>query len=225
MTDLRGSGPLTPRYERAFSLAADIHRDQPRKGSRVAYLSHLMSVSALVLEDGGTEDEAIAALLHDAVEDGPPTSRVAIETGFGPVVLDMVLSCTDDEPDDDGVKRPWSTRKQEYLAHLPHASLGSLRVTAADKLHNARCIAADLRVDDTWPKSNACVHQHLWYYASVYDAVQPRLPGSRTVTGLDRAVDELCALVRLPRPSASPVAPSCSCPVTRSRRASPAPSA
>jgi (p)ppGpp synthase/HD superfamily hydrolase len=209
---------MGPKYVEAFGFAAEIHHDQPRKGTDIAYLSHVMSVSALVLEDGGTEQEAIAGLLHDTIEDeprtaeyGPPRAKVEIAERFGDDVLEMVLACTDDEPDDKGQKRPWRTRRTEYIAHLESAPLGALRVTAADKLHNTRCTVDDLRIEGEWPKSNACVHQHLWYYATVSEVVSRRLPDSRTAAILDRTVTELCEAAGQPRPEPSSDAPTCTC--------------
>lgn len=207
---IRGIGALGPRYVEALTLAADIHRDQLRKGSNVPYLAHLLSVSALVLEDGGTEIQAIAALLHDAVEDGGPGVKERVGA-LGDRVLGMVVECSDDEPVE-GVKRPWRVRKEEYVAHLATNSLGALRITGADKLHNARCIVDDARVDGAIPEFNACKHQTLWYYASVSAAVRDRLPErSRIALGLDRIVTELCLVMGEPRPEATPQAPVCDC--------------
>ncbi len=118
---MRGSGPLTERYVAAVRLAERTHHAQFRKGTHIAYLSHVMSVSALVLEDGGSEDEAIAGLLHDAIEDGRPPPKDEIRERFGHEVLVMVLACSDDEPAADGVKRPWLERKEAYVAHLESA--------------------------------------------------------------------------------------------------------
>lgn len=213
MTDtMRGSGALSPRYEAALALAANIHHDQRRKGTDVAYLSHVMSVSSLVLEDGGSEDEAIAALLHDAVEDGNAGDKERVAR-FGPEVLAIVEACSDDEPEG-GDKKPWRFRKARYVKHLldPSASVGAVRVTGADKLHNARCIVDDLRIDGALPKFNACKHQTLWYYATVSSAVTARLPErSRIAINLDVVVDEMCAALGEPRPASSPEVPVCDC--------------
>jgi (p)ppGpp synthase/HD superfamily hydrolase len=207
----RGSGPVGPNYVEAFSFAAEIHHDQTRKGTDVAYLSHVMSVSALVLEDGGTEAEAIAGLLHDTIEDGPDDARARIAERFGEAVLELVQECSDDAPGQARDEHSWRTRKTDYIAHLESASEGALHVTAADKLHNARCTVDDLRIDKQWPKSNACVHQHLWYYATVSDIVSRRLPSSRTAATLDRTVTELCEAAGAPRPDPSYEAPTCTC--------------
>jgi (p)ppGpp synthase/HD superfamily hydrolase len=204
-------------YEEALALAAQIHRGQRRKGTDIAYISHVTSVSALVLEDGGTEVEAIAALLHDAIEDGPSAwVRAELAQRFDKEVLCIVEACSDDAPDG-GAKQPWVERKEGYVAHLQDACDGALKVTAADKLHNLRCTLEDLRElarDDVlleWPKSNACVHLNLWYYASVTDAVRARLPRSRSGHALDRTLEEVCQLLEQDRPQASASVPGCPC--------------
>src|ERR1700691_4097254 len=132
---------LTERFDAAFLLASELHRSQMRKSSKIPYISHLLAVAGLVLEHGGTEDEAIARLLHDAVEDqgGQPTLEL-IRREFGEEVADLVfaLSDTDVTP-----KPPWRARKEEYLCHLEEAPIRVLRVSAADKLHNVRAIVRD----------------------------------------------------------------------------------
>jgi (p)ppGpp synthase/HD superfamily hydrolase len=129
-------------------LAFDLHENDCRKGKDVPYVSHLLSVSALVLKDGGTEDEAIAALLHDALEDHPDKiTYTDLKDRFGKNVADIVRACSD-TPDDfkGGEKPPWKKRKQKYLDHLEHAPISVLRVTLADKLHNCRDLRNDLRM-------------------------------------------------------------------------------
>jgi (p)ppGpp synthase/HD superfamily hydrolase len=207
----RGTGPMGPKYVEAFEFAAALHQEQARKGTTIAYLSHVMSVSALVLEDGGTEQEAIAGLLHDAIEDGPPDASAQIADRFGGEVLQIVLACSDDAAGKARDEHSWRARKAHYVKHLEIAPLGALRVTAADKLHNTRCTVDDLRIERNWPQSNACVHQHLWYYATVSGVVSRRLPDSRTAAILDRTVTELCEEARQPRPEPSPEAPTCTC--------------
>jgi (p)ppGpp synthase/HD superfamily hydrolase len=202
---------MGPKYVEAFAFAAELHHDQLRKGTDIAYLSHVMSVSALVLEDGGTEQEAIAGLLHDAIEDGPPEAAAQIADRFGDEVLQLVRACSDDAKGEARDETSWRMRRDSYVAHLEVAPLGALRVTAADKLHNTRCTVDDLRIEGNWPKSHACAHQHLWYYASVSAVVSRRLPDSRTGAVLDRTVDELCQVAGQPRPEPSPEAPTCTC--------------
>ena len=192
-----GAGPLSERFDEALAFAAQHHREQLRKGSRVPYMSHLMSVSALVLEHGGTEDQAIAALLHDAVEDAPAGQGGAvlarIREQFGATVADIVLACSDGLNDSGERSGTWPERKQPYVAGLPHKSLDALLVTAADKTHNGLCIAADVRRygQDFWSTFNASRDELVWYYTSVRDVVAERLPGSSIADALGRAVAEL----------------------------------
>ena len=128
-----GSGPLSERFDDALLYASRHHREQLRKGSRVPYMTHLMSVSGLVLEHGGTQDQAIAGLLHDAVEDAPPGEGGAvlaeIRQQFGAAVADMVAACSDGLNDSGERKGTWQERKQAYVDGLPHKSLDALLVT------------------------------------------------------------------------------------------------
>ncbi len=135
---------LSPRFESALSYAAVIHAHQQRKGTGIPYLAHLLAVTSIALEHGATEDEAIAALLHDAGEDAGGRGRIEdIRQRFGDAVADIVQGCTDTEVTP---KPPWRKRKEDYIAHLADASPSTLLVSAADKLHNARAILSDLRV-------------------------------------------------------------------------------
>ncbi len=160
---------LGPRFQDALQYAASLHAEQVRKGTPIPYVSHLLSVCALVLESGGSEDEAIAALLHDAVEDqgGPPT-LAEIERRFGATVAAIVSGCTDS---DTAVKPPWRPRKEAYITHLRQAPLSVLRVSCADKLHNARAIVADLRRqgEALWPRFSGGRDGTLWYYETLAD--------------------------------------------------------
>src|SRR6516225_1975373 len=130
---------LNQRFNLAFELASGLHHTQTRKGTPVPYIGHLMAVCALVLEAGGDEDQAIAALLHDAVEDqgGLPTLET-IRRLFGQRVADTVEACSDSTSSDPKDKLPWRQRKESYLQHLPTATPDVVLVSAADKLHNAR---------------------------------------------------------------------------------------
>ena len=189
--------PLSPKYTEALVYAATLHRHQPRKGTQTPYLSHLMAVSGLVLEDGGSEDEAIGGLLHDAAEDQGREVLPYLRHVFGAVVADIVEGCSDALPEAGAEKPPWPQRKASYIDHLldPHVGQSTLRVSAADKLHNARATVTDLRISGAWPQSNACVHQNLWYYEALSNVFQTRLPGdSRTLQCLVAAVDELFML-------------------------------
>lgn len=148
-------------------MATRLHAGQLRKGTHIPYLSHLLAVTALVLEDGGGEDEAIAALLHDAVEDqGGMRTLDEIRRRFGDHVAEIVdaLSDTYSSP-----KPPWRQRKVDYLAHLPQASAEVRRVSLADKLHNARAILRTLRQDGerTWKRFKGGKDGTLWYYRSL----------------------------------------------------------
>lgn len=185
---------LTERFEEALQLAARLHARQQRKGTDVPYVSHLLAVASLVLEDGGDEDQAIAALLHDAVEDqgGRPTLE-RIRERFGERVARIVDGCTDAETEP---KAAWLARKERYVARLRHAPEEVRRVSAADKVHNARAILADLRRhgDSVWSRFSADRDGVLWYYRSLVSAF------NETGTGflaeeLERVVAELERLV------------------------------
>ena len=135
--------PMSDRFNRALSLASSLHASQARKGGEVPYIAHLLAVCALVLEAGGDEDLAIAALLHDAVEDqGGESTLLIIRQRFGDRVADVVNGCTDT---DETPKPPWKQRKQDYLDHLRGAPDDVRLVSAADKVHNARSILFDYR--------------------------------------------------------------------------------
>src|SRR5919202_957739 len=134
---------LTRRFEEALTFAARLHSAQVRKGTTVPYVSHLLAVAAVALEHGADEDEAIAALLHDAVEDqGGAATREEIRRRFGDRVAEIVDGCTDAETTP---KPPWRERKERYVSHIASAPPSVRLVSAADKLHNARSILADLR--------------------------------------------------------------------------------
>lgn len=162
------SAVLGPRVAKAVTFALKIHGPQVRKGTGIPYLTHPLAVAALVGESGGSEDEVIAAILHDTVEDGggAPILR-EIRTKFGPEVAAIVAGCTDD--DSGGGKAPWLERKRAYLAHLAEAPLPVLRVTCADKLHNARAIERDLREHGAavFERFKADRDGTLWYYRSI----------------------------------------------------------
>ena len=186
---------LTPRFDAALAYAVNIHRAQVRKGSGIPYVGHLLGVASLVLEDGGNEDEAIAAVLHDAVEDQGGSPRLAdIGARFGNHVAHIVASCTDS---DTTPKPPWRERKAAYLAHLRETPPDVLRVSAADKLYNARAILADYRElgEALWPRFNMGREEILWYYRSLVEVFRGRRAG-RLAEELARTVEELEKLVR-----------------------------
>lgn len=186
---------LGPRFEEAVVYAARLHARQTRKSTAIPYVSHLMSVCALVLEDGGDEDQAIAALLHDAVEDqgGAPVLE-EIRERFGERVAVIVEACSDTEV---VPKPPWRARKEAYIAHLRHVPEDALRVSAADKLHNARSILSDLRAhgDAVWSRFNADREDVLWYYDALLAAYQAR-GESRLAQELERVLAEIDTIVR-----------------------------
>ena len=187
--------PLPPRAWRysdrlieAMAAAAQIHGTQVRKGTTIPYLSHLLGTCAIALDYGANEDEAIAALLHDAIEDGEPTEAArATVWSFGEEVGRIVEGCTDA---DTHPKPPWLERKKAYLARLASEDRSILLVSASDKLHNARSIVRDLRLvgDDLWERLHRPKDQTLWYYRSLVIGVprQPRAhrrPSSTSSTG------------------------------------------
>ncbi|HVQ10113.1 MAG TPA: HD domain-containing protein [Allosphingosinicella sp.] len=168
---------LTDRFDDALAYASRIHRDQRRKGTDIPYVSHLLAVASLTLEHGGDEDQAIAALLHDAAEDQGGAARLAdIEARFGGGVAGIVADCTDSwvEP-----KPPWRERKRAYVEALPGKPARSLLVSLADKTHNARAIVADLRRHgaDLWPRFTGGEEGTLWYYGALAAAFAGALPG------------------------------------------------
>jgi (p)ppGpp synthase/HD superfamily hydrolase len=186
---------ITPRYGEALAWAEAIHRDQCRKGKQVPYISHLISVSALVWEDGGTEDQAIAALLHDAIEDAGQ-SHASIAERFGEAVADIVRDCTDTSDNTPaGEKEPWLLRKTRYIASLEHKPEASLLVTAADKAHNAGDMVLDARRDPAmWSKFNAGLEGSTWYLLRMHQQLKRHLPQSRSVERLGEAVSEILAM-------------------------------
>lgn len=190
MPETRLIAPLSDRFVLATSRACLWHRDQARKGTQIPYVSHLFSVAALTLEYGGDEDCAIAALLHDAVEDGGGPARLAeIRSEFGEQVAAIVAACTDT---DEQPKPPWPQRKQAYIDHVAEKSAEARLVSACDKLHNARSILSDVRElgDGAFERFKGGKAGTLWYYRKLVDAF--RLHGrSRLFDELDLVVTEL----------------------------------
>jgi (p)ppGpp synthase/HD superfamily hydrolase len=150
----------------ALAIALDAHKTQIRKGTSIPYISHPMAVASIALEFGATEDQAIAALLHDAIEDGGASYAHSIEALFGTYVLTLVQGCTDGIPDQSGEKALWIDRKTAYLEHLQEASDEVLLVSCSDKLHNARAIVSDLITEgpSVFNRFSATTEQTLWYY-------------------------------------------------------------
>ena len=175
-------------------MASRLHATQKRKGTEIPYIAHLMSVAALVIEDGGDEDEAIAGLLHDAVEDqGGRETLEEICRRFGERVAGIVYGCTDAET---LPKPPWLERKKRYVDHIRIAPPEVRRVSSADKLHNARAILADFRHEGNrlWERFDGGRDGTLWYYRALVQAFQAA-GASPIVEELDRVVTELERLV------------------------------
>jgi (p)ppGpp synthase/HD superfamily hydrolase len=190
VTEITQNPKLTSRFERALVYAAQLHANQVRKGSDIPYISHLLSVAALVLEDGGDEDEAIAGLLHDAVEDrGGAETREAILMQFGERVVSIVDGCTESYG---FPKPPWRDRKLQYIEQMRGASPSVLRVSMADKLHNVRSILADFyRIGDAvWKKFQGERAGTLWFYRSLLEVY--RWGGSKFLfSEIERIVAQL----------------------------------
>ncbi|MEP6468691.1 MAG: HD domain-containing protein [Chloroflexota bacterium] len=182
----------SPRLIEALGVAARLHVTQRRKGSNVPYLGHLLGTCSIALDYGADEKEAIAALLHDAIEDVQPTAdaRAAV-AGFGERVLHIVEGCTDS---DQHPKPPWHPRKQAYVDHLADADASVLLVSSADKLHNVRSVVADLRRHGqaTWDRFTGGRDGSLWYYRALVGAFRANPAHDEAlVDELDRAVTEM----------------------------------
>lgn len=209
-SDMKGNymAQLTDRFTHAVEYARMAHGPQVRKGTEITYLAHLLSVAALVLENGGTEDQAIAGLLHDTLEDCGHRHEEEIRGRFGNVVAEIVLACTDGTAeskaapqDAEAKRRDWHQRKQAYLAHLAEASDVVLLVSGCDKLHNARAVLRDL-VDPSvgmtvFNRFTGGVDGTLWYYGALADVFEAR--GCRVAQEFASVVD---AIKLLARPSA-----------------------
>jgi (p)ppGpp synthase/HD superfamily hydrolase len=191
---------LTDRFEEALHYAAHVHAGQTRKGSEVPYLAHLMGVATLVLEYGGDEEEAIAGLLHDVVEDAGGLGRLQdIRARFGNNVAELVDSCTDtmEHP-----KPPWRARKASYIARIPKMSNSARLVSAADKLHNARAILRQLRESGpkVWDHFKGGKDGTLWYNRCLVQAF--RTAGvTAVVEELDRVVTRIEEIAAQDKPT------------------------
>jgi len=199
--DARAKGaermPDVRRMEAALQFATRVHAAQFRKGTNIPYLAHLLAVCSLVMENGGSEDQAVAALLHDTIEDqaesfgGAQALRDEIQRQFGDAVLKIVEACTDT---DVTPKPPWSDRKKAYVAHLREVDEAALLVSVADKLHNARSILADLQRDGdaVFARFKGGKDGTLWYYDALAKAFHARASGwiydelSRVVAQMNR---------------------------------------
>ena len=188
-TNTPGDPAPWSRLADAAAYALTIHAEQERKGAGTPYVAHLLGVASLVLEHGGDEDQAIAGLLHDAIEDVGPEQEAIIRARFGSRVAAMVRACTDA---DTMPKPPWRTRKEAYVAHLEHADQEAVLVSACDKLHNARAIVTDLRAlgPAMFSRFTAGMDGTLWYYRALADAFVRLLPGPLSCE-LDEAVVDM----------------------------------
>ncbi|HEV2484568.1 MAG TPA: HD domain-containing protein [Terracidiphilus sp.] len=189
----RGNSRLGPRFLRAFLFAAEKHSGQTRKASTIPYIAHLMGVASLVLEAGGDEDLAIAALLHDVVEDcgGAPMLK-QVRRRFGARVAKVVDGCTDAYV---VPKPPWRERKENYIRRLKKEGPDTRLVSAADKLNNVRSILSDYRAlgESIWSRFNGGRDGTLWYYRTLRDVfLQYKL--NRITRDLELAVNELESL-------------------------------
>jgi hypothetical protein len=186
---------ITPRYIEALGWAGELHRGQLRNGKDVPFIAHVMAVSSLVWEDGGNEEQAIAGLLHDAIEDAGQTHD-SIAIRFGIDVADIVRDCTDPGkvagaacPDS------WLRRKKHFIATLADLPESSLLVAAADKAHNARDHVLDGRRDPShWLRARAGLEASAWYFQNLHRHLSRRLPGSRSIELLGVAVNDLLHL-------------------------------
>ncbi|AFZ67244.1 HD domain-containing protein [Deinococcus peraridilitoris] len=202
--------PLSARFESALGYAAQLHAPQKRKGADIPYVAHLLAVTSIALEFGADEDEAIAALLHDAIEDGPENTRrtpadikADILYRYGSKVLAVVQGCTDAEPLPGQKKPAWQDRKQAYIEHLQHADASARFVSACDKLHNARSILLDYLThgETVFDRFTGKRDGTLWYYQALVETFQRTDDGSRAgythlTAALARTVQALMSEVR-----------------------------
>lgn len=175
---------LTERFDRALLYATHIHGGQVRKGTTTPYVAHLLAVAATVLEYGGDEDVAIAALLHDSAEDQGGKARLEdVRNRFGERVAHIVEACSDSLANTAAGERKahWQERKESYIAHLKEADRDILSVSLADKIHNARAILRDLRKpevgENIWSRFSQPKERTLWYYGTLADTFREVLPG------------------------------------------------
>jgi (p)ppGpp synthase/HD superfamily hydrolase len=198
---------LSRQFEKALIYATRIHGGKLRKKTRIPYIAHILGVAAIAMEYGANETEAIAALLHDAVEDCGGAKRLRdIERKFGKDVARIVEGCTDT---DQTPKPPWLERKKAYLAHVRHASMPTKLVSASDKLHNVRAILMDYREEGEglWSRFNAGKQGALWYYRALVNAftgrrIQPLVQElNRTLTQLESLANNGAQVKQAPPPN------------------------
>ena len=196
MSEQTATPKLTGQFSKALVYTEIKHHSQVRKGGDIPYVGHLLGVAGLVINDGGTEEQAIAALLHDAVEDaGGPETLNEIRANFGDDVARIVDECSDT---DEMPKPPWRERKQNYINHLGAVGNDTILVSLADKLDNARSMLRDYNEHgpSLWDRFTVKdPHDHLWYYGELLSAYQSRDCMSWMVDELGRVIDELKDLV------------------------------
>lgn len=188
----------------AFDFAAREHQHQFRKKTDIPYISHLMSVAALIFENGGDENQAIAGLLHDVIEDAEPSSRIPkirndIGNLFGSKVLEIVEACTDGEPDVAGLKPPWKPRKEAYIKSLESKGDDTLLVSCCDKLHNARAILTDLKTvgNSVFERFTASKDDTIWYYTSLSNLFLSKLKNANGAVAARELIDTVAEIKRL----------------------------
>jgi (p)ppGpp synthase/HD superfamily hydrolase len=198
---------LSRKFEQALVYATRIHGGQLRKKTRIPYIAHIIGVTAIAMEYGANETQAIGALLHDAVEDCGGAKRLRdIEKKFGQAVAKIVDGCTDT---DQTPKPPWLTRKKDYIAHLKHAPLSTQLVSASDKLHNLRAIVMSYRTDGDklWSRFKGGKEGTLWYYAALLEAFSKTKRLAPLLAEINRTLTTLEALAnkrrRVRRPPAN----------------------
>jgi GTP pyrophosphokinase len=184
--------PLSAYFEDALQFACEVHRNQSRKGTEIPYISHPLAVASIALEYGATETQAIAALLHDVVEDSGDNQMLPkVAARFGEDVAGIVDACSHVSVADE--KKEWRARREVHLAHLQKARADALLVTAADKLHNLNSILRDYRQHGNalWARFNAGPDDQVWYYESMIILLESRLQ-SGIVDALKSALADLC---------------------------------
>lgn len=192
------------KYYEALLYAAKLHKDQHRKSNKIPYISHLLSVSSIVWENGGTEDMAIGGLLHDAVEDqGGLKILEDIKSKFGESVSNIVLDCSDSISEDPNKKLPWRERKEAHIKHLYEVNLNSLLVAIADKTHNGSMIVNDFYLnktigyDDVFTRFNAPAEDILWYYKETLEVAKRRIPYEPATIRFNDIVSKLSSIVEV----------------------------
>ena len=189
---------LTKRYAAAVAYASIIHAGDVRKGTEISYLCHLLGVSSLVIEAGGDEDQAIAGLLHDAVEDTGGMARAAdIRARFGDRVTEIVIACSDSTDEEWKRVTPYGERKRLYLDRIKTEPMDYLLVTMADKVHNARAIVTDLHVHgaEVIGKFNGDANQVLDYYQGCLAIAKERDVSPALLVPLELAVNEMTSMM------------------------------